>query len=102
MNVIVDVSIIPIGVGVSLSKYVAACEKIFMEAGLNPKLHANGTNIEGEWEIVFGAIKECHDVLHSMGVKRLSSNLRIGTRIDRVQTMKDKISSVEKKLDYTK
>jgi uncharacterized protein (TIGR00106 family) len=45
MNVIVDLCIVPIGVGVSLSSYVAACEKVFAEAGLKTALHANGTNI---------------------------------------------------------
>ena len=34
MNVIVDIAIIPLGIGLSLSKYVAECEKIFKEAGL--------------------------------------------------------------------
>ncbi len=47
MNVILDLCIVPIGVGVSLSPYVAACEKVLKEAGLKTVLHANGTNIEG-------------------------------------------------------
>jgi hypothetical protein len=33
MNVIVDLCVVPIGVGVSLSSYVAACEKVLAEAG---------------------------------------------------------------------
>lgn len=98
MKVIVDFSIIPIGVGVSLSKYVAECEKIFKGAGLKFVLHANGTNIEGEWDDVFKAIKSCHEKLHQMGVPRISSNLQIGTRVDRDQSMEDKIKSVEEKL----
>ncbi len=98
MKVIVDVAIIPIGVGLSLSKYVAECEKIFREAGLKTTLHANGTNIEGEWDEVFNAIKKCHDHLHKIGVPRISSNVRIGTRTDREQTMEEKIKSVEEKL----
>ena len=49
MNVILDLCIVPNGVGVSLSAYVAACEKVLTEAGLKTVLHANGTNIEGEW-----------------------------------------------------
>lgn len=98
MKVIVDVSIIPLGVGLSLSPYVAECEKIFKEAGLTTMLHANGTNIEGEWDEVFAAIKKCHKRLHEMGVPRISSNLRIGTRTDKAQTMMDKIKSVEEKL----
>ena len=45
MNVIVDLCIVPIGVGVSLSPYVAAGEKVLAEAGLKTALPANGTNI---------------------------------------------------------
>ncbi len=98
MKVIADVSIVPLGVGLSLSKYIAECEKIFRDAGLKVHLHAYGTNIEGEWDTVFAAIKRCHEVLHDMGVPRISSNLRFGTRIDRDQSMEEKIKSVEEKL----
>lgn len=48
MNAIVDLCIVPIGVGVFLSPYGAACEKVLFETGLKTVLHANGTNIEGE------------------------------------------------------
>ncbi|MGB9663829.1 MAG: MTH1187 family thiamine-binding protein [Ignavibacteria bacterium] len=98
MKAIVDVSIIPLGVGLSLSPYVAECEKIFKEAGLKTVLHANGTNIEGDWDKIFEAIKKCHERLHQMGVPRISTNMRVGTRIDKEQTMMDKIKSVEEKL----
>jgi uncharacterized protein (TIGR00106 family) len=98
MNVIADIAIIPIGVGISLSKYVAACEHIFIEAGLNPQLHANGTNVQGDWSTVFDAIRRCHEALHEMGAPRVSTNVRIGTRIDRNQTLQDKINSVRQKM----
>jgi uncharacterized protein (TIGR00106 family) len=99
MKVIADLAIIPIGVGKSLSKYVAACERVLTEAGLEPVLHANGTNVEGEWDIVFAALKRCHESLHEMGAPRVSTNMRVGTRSDRVQTMQEKINSVERKLN---
>ena len=98
MKVLVDICIVPLGVGVSLSSYVAACEKVFAEAGLKTSLHSNGTNIEGEWDAVFAAIKRCHEVLHGMGAPRIHATMRIGTRTDRTQTMEDKIESVRKKL----
>jgi uncharacterized protein (TIGR00106 family) len=98
MNVIVDLCIIPIGTGVSLSPYVAACEKVLAEAGLQTTLHANGTNIEGEWDKVFAAIKRCHEIVHELGAPRVSSVIKLGTRTDRRQTMDDKIRSVEAKL----
>jgi uncharacterized protein (TIGR00106 family) len=98
MNVILDLCIVPIGVGVSLSPYVAACEKVLAEAGLKTVLHANGTNIEGEWDKVFGAVKKCHEIVHEMGAQRISTIIKLGTRTDRSQTMDEKIRSVEAKL----
>ena len=67
MNVIVDIAIIPIGIGLSLSAYVAECERIFSFAGLEPRLHPNGTDIEGEWDVVMDALKKCHERPHDMG-----------------------------------
>lgn len=99
MKVLADVSLVPMGVGVSVSKYVAECEKIFKAAGLKIKLHSYGTNIEGEWEGVFSAIKKCHETVHKMGAPRISTNMRFGTRTDREQSLTDKIKSVEDKLD---
>ena len=98
VNVIVDLTIVPIGVGVSLSPYVAACEKVLSEAGLQAVLHANGTNIEGEWEAVFAAVKRCHEVVHEMGAPRIMTIIKLGTRVDRPQTMEDKMQSVKKQL----
>jgi uncharacterized protein (TIGR00106 family) len=99
MRTIADLSIVPIGVGLSLSRYVAACEKVLAEAGLEPKLHAYGTNVEGEWDDVFAALKRCHEVLHEMGAPRVSTNLRCGTRTDKSQTREDKVRSVQEKLE---
>lgn len=98
MKVIADLCVVPIGVGVSLGSYIAACEKILMKAGLKIRLHGYGTNIEGEWDQVMQAIKECHQTLHEMGAPRISSTVRLGTRVDREQTLEDKIRSVEEKL----
>lgn len=99
MKVIADLGIVPIGVGLSISKYVAACEGVLKEAGLKPRLHAYGTNVEGEWDDVFDAIRKCHEVLHEMGVPRISTVIKVGTRTDKGQTMGDKIRSVESKLE---
>ncbi len=97
MHVIVDFTVVPVGVGVSLSHYIAACEKVLAESGLNYELHANGTNVEGEWEEVFAAIRCCHETLHAMGVPRLHTDIKLGTRSDRPQRMADKIASVREK-----
>ena len=99
MHVIAEFTVVPIGVGVNLSQYVAVCERVLAESGLSFELHANGTNLEGEWEQVFGAIQECHNALHAMGVPRLHTEIKLGTRKDRSQSMADKVASVRQALD---
>jgi uncharacterized protein (TIGR00106 family) len=98
MKVLVDLCIVPIGVGVSLSSYVAACEKVLAEAGLKTALHSYGTNIEGEWDAVFAAVKRCHEVVHDMGAPRITTTIKLGSRTDRAQTMEEKVKSVQEKL----
>ena len=98
MNVIADLCIVPIGVGVSVSAYVAACQRILEEAGLDTQLHAYGTNIEGDWDTLFSAIRRCHEEIHRMGAPRITTTLKFGTRTDRDQHMADKVKSVEAKL----
>lgn len=98
MNVQIDLSIIPLGVGVSLSRYVAACERVITDAGPDPRLHAFGTNVEGDWDEVLAAVKRCHEVMHEMGAPRVSTTMRLGTRVDREQSLADKVKSVESKL----
>ena len=96
MNLLADISVIPLGVGVSLSRYIAACERVFREAGLDPKLHAFGTEVEGEWDVVLAAVRRCHDVVHEMGAPRVSSTIKLSTRVDREQSLAEKIDSVRR------
>ena len=98
MKVIIDLCVVPLGVGLSVSKYVAACHEIINGAGLKSELHAYGTNIEGEWDAVFDVVKQCHEKIHEMGAPRITTTIKLGTRTDRDQTMADKVASVKEKL----
>jgi uncharacterized protein (TIGR00106 family) len=97
MHVIADLCVVPLGVGVSVSKHVAECQRVLDESGLKTALHAYGTNIEGEWDAVFAAVRKCHEAVHAMGAPRITTTLKFGTRTDREQTMADKVRSVEEK-----
>ena len=77
---------------------MAECQKIVENAGLEHLMHGYGTNVEGEWDEVFAAIKECHIKLHKMGAPRISTSIKLGTRTDKKQSISDKIESVERKL----
>ena len=95
MQVIMDIMVSPGGVGLSVSPYVAHCQKIFQQAGLSHQMHSYGTNVEGEWDDVMAAVKRCHEELHEMGAVRITSHMKVGTRTDKAQTIQDKIDSVQ-------
>ena len=99
MNVMVDLCVVPLGVGVSVSEYIVECERLIRDAGLDAQLHPYGTVIEGEWDAVMDVVKQCHEKVHAMGAPRISTSMRVGTRVDRPQTMQDKLDSVIDKLD---
>ncbi|MDR3671530.1 MAG: MTH1187 family thiamine-binding protein [Holophaga sp.] len=98
MNVIVDFTVVPVGTGLSLSPYVAEVERVLRASGLPHELHANGTNVEGEWDAVMATIRACHEAVHAMGVVRIHTDIKLGTRTDRDQHMADKIASVRAKM----
>ena len=97
MKVIADFCVVPLGVGVSVSKYVVRCQEILAESALDYHMHAYGTNVEGEWSEVFAVVKKCHHAVHKMGAPRIVTTMKFGTRTDREQTMQDKIQSVLEK-----
>jgi uncharacterized protein (TIGR00106 family) len=95
MKVIADLCVVPIGVGVNLAPYIAACERVLLDAGLKIQLHPNGTAIEGDWGPVFAAIEACHQAVHAMGCPRITTTVKINTRTDRDQSLEDKVASVQ-------
>lgn len=97
MKVIADFCIVPIGVGVSLSPYVAKAVDAFAAAGLETQTHAYGTNVSGEYDEVFAALKAALEDIHAMGAPRITCTIKLGTRTDRDQSMQDKIDSVAQK-----
>ena len=94
MWVSVDLCLVPIGVGVSLSPYIRTCISVIEEHKLKYELGANGTAIEGDWEQVFICIKKCHEIVHSKGAPRIYTTLKVNTRTDKKQFFKDKVKSV--------
>ena len=95
---LVELSIIPIGVGTSLSEYIAEIMKVIQESGLKYESHSMGTNLEGEWDEIIPVVKRCHERLYEKGVERISTVLRISDRKDKPYTMAGKMESLERKL----
>ncbi|MDI1471384.1 MAG: MTH1187 family thiamine-binding protein [Thermodesulfovibrio sp.] len=94
---IVQFSIVPLGVGISVSNYVAKVIKIVDESGLPYKLHAMGTIVEGEWEDVMNLIKKCRDALMDE-VERVVIDIKIDDRKGAKGRIEGKVKSVEEKV----
>ncbi len=96
--ILAEFSITPIGVGESLSEYVAECMKIVRESGLPHELTAMGTIIEGEWDEVMAVIKACHMTVRKR-CRRVSTLIKIDDREAPPGRIKAKVESVLKKLE---
>lgn len=99
LHCLADVCLIPIGTQTaSVLNEIALITKLARDSHLKTVLHSAGTTIEGPWNEVTDLIGQMHELLHSKGVVRIQSDIRIGTRNDKAQTPQDKIDVVEKKL----
>ena len=94
MWVSVDLCLVPIGVGVSISPYIKVCLSIIEEHNLEFELGPNGTAIQGEWDNVFECIRKCHEAVHNKGAIRVYTTLKVNTRTDKKQSFKEKVQSV--------
>ncbi len=99
MHVHAEICLIPLGAGLTLSPYIAECQRVLEAAGLQPDLHAYGTNVEGDWDTVMRAIRDCHQAVHAMGAPRIHTSVKLGTRTDRSQALGDKVRQVREALE---
>jgi len=96
--VIAEISVIPIGEGIDLSKHVANVVRIIDESGLDYKINAMGTVVEGDSDLVFDLIKKCHNKMLE-AAQRVYTTVKIDDRKDRKTRMiEHKVQAVEKEL----
>jgi uncharacterized protein (TIGR00106 family) len=95
MKATAEIQVIPIGVGVSLRKEVAQAHQLIVESGLNYELHGFGTNVEGELADILAVVQHIHEVLHAQGAPRLSTSLKLGTRLDKEGSLAGKVRAVQ-------
>jgi len=94
MHVIADICVVPFTGRASVRREVARAFEILRETGLPVHLHGYGTNVEGDYDVVFAALKRIHEELHAGGATRISTTIRLGSRTDKAQSIDDKIDAV--------
>lgn len=99
MKVIADICVVPSTGRTSVRAEVARAHEILRETGLPVMLHGYGTNIEGDYDTIFAALKRVHEELHAAGAARLHTTIRLGSRTDKDQGIQDKLDAVADELD---
>lgn len=102
MTVQAEISIIPVSRkgGTSMSKPVAAAyDAIRKTRGVKATLTALGTQIEAkDVNSVLRAVNAAHTAVKNAGAVRIISSIRIDERLDKDQTLVEKVRSVEREL----
>ena len=96
---IVAVNVIPIGVGPSVSDYVAAAEKALRN---RPDIkHQAGpmfTTLEGDLGEIMAVIRDMQEAVFAAGALRVATTIKIDDRRDKKATMDSKMASLNAKI----
>ncbi len=91
MKAVAEIQVVPIGVGVSVRAQVRQAQDLIRESGLVVQEHSFGTNVEGDLETILKVVARIHQVLHAEGTPRLSTAIKLGTRIDKEPNLASKL-----------
>jgi uncharacterized protein (TIGR00106 family) len=95
--VLLEFSMSPMDKGESVSPWVSKCLRVVDESGLHYRLNPMGTVLEGDWDQVFGVVKQCFEVLQR-DCHRISVSIKVDYRRGRQKGLESKIAAVENTL----
>lgn len=97
--VVLEFSMYPLDRGESVSPYVARSLQIVEASGLDYRLHAMGTVLEGEYDRVMDVVKRCFEVM-AADCNRIECSLKFDYRKGRQGRLEGKVASVEQKVGH--
>ncbi|MCX5718282.1 MAG: MTH1187 family thiamine-binding protein [Nitrospirae bacterium] len=97
---LVEFSIVPIGIGSSIGGQLVKVLKIVDASRLPYKINPMGTVVEGEWDDVMRLIKKCHSAVMKTG-DRVLTTISIDDRKGKPNRIEEKVKSIEKRLGKT-
>ncbi len=92
--VLLEMSIVPLGVGESVSRYVAECLDIVAASRLEYELHSMGTIVEGELHEVLALLERCVEHL-ALTHNRVTVTAKLDYRAGHSGRIRKKIDSVK-------
>ncbi len=94
---LVEFSIVPVGMGSSVGDSIAKVLGIVEASGLPYKLNPMGTVVEGKWGEVMKLLRKCHNAVMKDG-ERAITTISIDDRKGRPSRIDQKVRSVERRL----
>jgi uncharacterized protein (TIGR00106 family) len=94
---LLEMSIVPLGAGESVSRYVAQCVELVERSGLDYELHAMGTIVEGELADVLVLMQKCIEKVAESN-DRVTCTAKLDCRKGVTGGIRSKVASVEKHL----
>ena len=102
MTVIVEFSIIPLGIGISISKFLAPALQKLDKKKVRHEITSMGTIFEaksvGE---AFDLVKAAHEAVFQKEIRRVVTTIKIDDRRDVEKTMDEKVQSLKKAMRGT-
>jgi uncharacterized protein (TIGR00106 family) len=96
---IAAVSISPVGVGTSVSAYVAAALAVVRAQDLvRYRLDPMFTTLEGDLGDIYALVERMQEAVFAAGAERVGTVLKIDDRRDRAVRMEEKVAAVERRL----
>ena len=93
----IELSVVPLGKGASVSAVIARVLKIVMDSGVPYKANPMGTVIEGDWGQLMDLIKKCHDEA-MRDADRVVTSIKVDDYRGKGRRLESKLESVEQKL----
>jgi uncharacterized protein (TIGR00106 family) len=97
---LLEFSMSPLNKGDSVSPYVARSLEIIDKSGLDYRLHAMGTIVEGELDQLLELLRQCFEAL-SADCDRITCTAKFDFRRGHSGRLEAKTASVEQKLGRT-
>lgn len=94
---LLELRVIPLGRGRSISADVAELVRIIDTSSLDYRLTAAGTIIEGNWDQLMDVGRKCHTEMRKK-TERVTTFMKLDDYADRTQRLTGAIASVEGKL----
>ncbi|MCE9556900.1 MAG: MTH1187 family thiamine-binding protein [Planctomycetes bacterium] len=94
---LMEFSMSPLSKSESVGRYVARSVEIVERSGLDYRLHAMGTVVEGELEPLLSVLRECFAAMQT-DCDRVTCSVKFDYRRGRVGGLESKVASIEQQL----